>query len=347
MKKHRLLILLIATIHCVALGQQQDTTKEQLKKKYENTDIYQETKKKLQSNNIYPDSIILAPLHFVDTYVKLDTAEFEFKSLSVDVDVQTEIPDDYNLYICIADATINKMQFYCGMQTHSGGKPINGGGDIGIGRGGIFSRWLERNKGALKTTGYYDSSDGEGDFIGVRNKFKWNKGLYRIKLFKSGYVPGKPVAENFMDKDLMFAWSDYEHSWVTMEIEDLRSHHKVTIGSLAFPGKKLMYSKANFNFLEQYGMAINFAKQKPPFMYPVINYKQLPVVKLSMGNMMINSHKRKLLDVQSVYNATHHADQSKIPMPIPLLSKATYDDKTGTIQFETGSFQSWVTPGQE
>jgi hypothetical protein len=344
MKRYFLLISTIVMLHGIVLGQQNDTTKEQLKKKYENSDISQETNKKLKSDNIYPDSLILAHLHFTETYIKLDTAEFDFKSISIDVDVQTEIPDDYNLYICTSDATINKIPFYCGIQTHSGGKPINGGKDIGIGRGGIFSRWMERNKAALKTDGYYASSDGEGDFIGVRNKFKWNKGLYRIRLFKSGYVPGKPVPEKSTEKDLMFAWSDYEHSWVTMEVEDLRSHKKVSIGSLAFPGKKLMYNGANFTFLEQYGAAINFAKQKPPFRYRVINYKELPVVRLTIGNLIVNGHKIKPLMVETAHNATHHPEQSKIAMPIPLLSKANYNAATGIIQYEIGAFQSWVTP---
>lgn len=285
----------------------------------------------------------MAPLHFVDTYVKLDTAAFEFESISVDVDVQTAIADDYNLYICTSDASINKIPFYCGIQTNAGGKSIKGDEDTKIGRGGIFSRWLERNKAALKTTGYYASSDGEGDFIGVRNQFKWDKGLYRVRLFKSGYVPGKPVPEKFNDKDLMFAWGDYEHSWVTMEVEDLQSHKKVTIGSLAFPGNKLMYSNANFIFLEQYATSINFAKQKPP-LFRIIDYKQLPVVELTIGNMIVNGHKIKPLDVQTVYSATHHPEQSKIAMPIPLLSKAVYDAATGIIQYEVGAFQSWTTP---
>jgi len=343
--KNYLLILIFILIHSIALAQQTDTAKEQLKKKYESSDIYKETAKKMQSDDAYPDSLVLAPLHFVDTYIQLDTTAFEFNSISVDVDVQTAIPDNYNLYISPFGATINKMTFYCGIQTHSGGKPINGGADVGLGRGGIFSRWLERNKAALKTDGYYASSDGEGDFIGVRNKFKWDKGLYRIRLFKSGYVPGKPVPDKFTDKDLMFAWSDYEHSWVTMEVEDLKSHQKTTIGSLAFPGKKLMFDGADYAFLELYGISINFSKKKYPYK-TIIDYKYLPVVKLTLGNMMINGNKTKPLDVQTAYNITHHPDQSKIAMPIPLLSKAAYDNTSGIIKYEVGSFQSWVTPAQ-
>lgn len=344
MKKPYLLILLIGIIPGIALSQETDPAKEQLKKKYEHSDIDQELKKKIQSDNVYPDSIVLAPLHFVNTYIIYDTVEFEFNSISFDINVQTKIPDDYKFYISPLNGSINKMQFYGGIQTRSDGKPINGGEFTEIGRGGIFSRWMERNKAALKTEGYYASSDSEGDFISVRNQFNWDKGLYRVRLFKSGYIPGKPIPENFVRKDLTFAWGDYEHTWVTMEVEDLQSHKKVTIGSLAFPGKKLIYSNYNGIFLEQYGAVINFGKEKPPINNAVIAYKNLPVVKLSIGNMMINGKQAQPLKVKTFFNATHHPEQSKIAMPIPLLSKAEYNAATGIIQYEVGSFQSWVTP---
>ncbi|MES2377368.1 MAG: hypothetical protein V4553_12345 [Bacteroidota bacterium] len=344
MKKPYLIIFFIAIMPGIALSQQTNPTKEELKKKYENSDIYKETDKKMQSGNTYPDSIVLAPLHFVSTYIIYDTVEFEFNSISFDVNVQTKIPDDYKFYISTFNGNINKMQLYGGIQTQSDGKPINGGEFIGIGRGGIFSRWMERNKSALKTDGYYASSDSEGDFISVRNQFKWDKGMYRVRLFKSGYIPGKPIPEKFTRQDLTFAWGDYEHSWVTMEVEDLKSHKKVTIGSLAFPGKKLMYSNTNSFFFEQYGAIINFAKEKPPTNNKVIAYKNLPVVKLAIGHMMVNGKQVKPFKVKTFYNATHHPEQSKIAMPIPLLAKATYNAKTGIIQYEIGSFQSWVTP---
>lgn len=205
---------------------------------------------------------------------------------------------------------------------------------------------MERDKSALKTTGYYASADSEGDFISVRNKFKWDKGLYRLSLYKSGYVPGKPVPENATEKDLYFSWGDYEHSWVTLEVEDLKSHKKTIIGSLAFPGKKLMYSNYNSIFIEQYGAVINFGKQKLPANFPAINYKNLPSVNLAIKNTMVNGHKIKPLKVRTFYNRTHHPEQSKIAMPIPLLSQATYDEATGVIQYNVGAFQSWVTPAQ-
>src|SRR6185312_7510149 len=113
---------------------------------------------------------------------------------------------------------------------------------------GMYARWYERNTAALKGKG--GSSDGEGDNIQVSNKFKWNKGKYRVRLFKSGYVKGKAIPEKYTRNDLMFAWGEYEHSWVTMEIENLKTHEKSTVGSLAFPGKHLRYSARNIIFLE-------------------------------------------------------------------------------------------------
>lgn len=150
--------------------------------------------------------------------------------------------------------------------------------------------------------------------------------------------------KNFVEKDLFFTWGDYEHTWVTLEVEDLKSHQKTTIGSLAFPGKKLEFSNRNVIFLEQYGAAINFSATRPLYNSTVINYKKLPVVKLAMENFMINGKKFKPQDVHTFHNRTHHPEQSKIAMPIPLLSTANYDGATGTIRYTAGAFQSWVTP---
>ncbi|WP_316792093.1 hypothetical protein [Pedobacter frigoris] len=341
MKKILFLTLLATGYYTAAFCQQEDVTKEALKKKYENSDIDKELRKKMQSDDKYPDSIVLAPLHFVNSFIKLDTAKFEFSSISLDVEVKTKVPKSYSFYISPFNGAINGMPFYAGIQTKSGGKPIEGGNDISIGRGGIFSRWMERDKGALKTEGYYSSSDAEGDFISIRNKVKWDKGTYRLTLYKSGEIEGKPLPQNYKSKEIMFTWGEYEHSWVTMTVENLKTKEKTIIGSLAFPGKKLMFNAQNIVFLEQYGAVINFAKEAPKSMYGVINYKELPDVKLDIKNIMVNGRLIKPAEVITYHNRTHHPEQSKIAMPIPILSEANYDPKTGVISYDVGAFKSW------
>ncbi|WP_394677098.1 hypothetical protein [uncultured Sphingobacterium sp.] len=54
------------------------------------------------------------------------------------------------------------MPLYCGIQSAGGGISIKTGKEEDIKFNGIFSRWFERTKKALKTTGYYASSDAEG-----------------------------------------------------------------------------------------------------------------------------------------------------------------------------------------
>ncbi|NQX40621.1 hypothetical protein SAMN05421820_10424 [Pedobacter steynii] len=341
MKRYLVLALLVAGHYSAAFCQDENLKKETLKKKYENSDIGQEIDKKMRSDVQYPDSIVLAPLHFINTYIPLDKAGFDFTSISLDVVVKTKIPKGYNFYISPFNGTFNEIQFYAGIQTSSDGIPAKGGKERKIGRGGIFSRWMERDTAALKATGYYASSDGEGDFISVRNKVKWDQGTYRLTLYKSGEVDGKPVPPDYKGKDLIFAWGEYEHSWVTMSVEDLKTGKKYIIGSMAFPGKKLLFGNYNAIFLEQYGSVINFAKEKPKATPLAVNYKDLPVVKLEIKNLMLNG---KLVIPKAVItnpNLTHHPEQSKIAMPIPILSKDAYDPKTGTISYEVGEFQRW------
>lgn len=216
MKLSILLSVLFFLLLIIPIRAQQDSTKTALKIKYKNNNIgsaiNEETDKKMKTTNTYPDSIILPPLHFVDTFLKLGKREVPFESFSIDIDVKTEIPDGYAFYIAPLNGEINHMPFYGGIQTQSNGISIKNGVVRNIGRGGIFSRWMERSEKALKTKGYYFSSDAEGDFISVRNKVKWDKGLYRIKIYKSSYVPGKPLPNPLSSQSIIFSWGEYEHS---------------------------------------------------------------------------------------------------------------------------------------
>ncbi len=327
--------LLILLLHCGAVGQGNMPTKEALKKKYEHSGIKEETKKQFGYNQIggAKDSIILNPFQFINTFVFLGTADFEFNSIAADIEVKTTIPAGYFFYISPLCGTINKMQFYGGIIT---------GGDTGS--HGMFSRWMERNKAAIRTKGHSGSSNNEGDFINATNKFNWNKGKYRVHLFKSGYIPGKTIPEKYTRKDLMFTWGEYEHTWVTLEVENLKTHEKVEVGSLAFPGKKLMYSSRNIIFLEHYGQAIYFSKHRPDYPYRIINYKDLPEIKVDIANICVNGKKVKPVSVKTYHSCSVNPNQSKIPMPLPLLSKVYYDKANGIYQYDVGKLQSWQTP---
>jgi len=233
-----------------------------------------EQKFKAVTNNV-PDSIVLNPIQFVNTYVFLDTADFEFDEISVDVNVKTSIPLNYEFFIVPLCGNINSIPFYSGLIS-------------GDQRKGMFTRWMERNIAALKTKGEFSSDDKEGDGIQITNSFGWDKGKYRITLAKSGYVKGMPIPPKYQLKDLMFSWGKYEHTWLTMSVQNLTTGERIVIGSLAFPGRILHYSLRNIIFLEHYGSAINFAAKWPKYQYAVINKSEVPLTDLDISNFRIN-----------------------------------------------------------
>ncbi|WP_033564016.1 hypothetical protein [Sphingobacterium sp. SYP-B4668] len=330
-------LLLLTCLSSYAAAQ----TKEDLKKKYENSDLHKETEKKMRNKQTYPDSIILAPLHFTNSFVNLDSNVNDFQSFSIDVEIQNNIPDDYAFYISPFNISLNGIPIYGGIQTHSDGHSVKDDSYQQIGRGGIFSRWYERNKEATRTHGYYNSSDGEGDFISVRNKVNWNKGKYRLKLTKAEYIPGKSIADKFSPKDLYFAWGDMEHTWVTYTVENLDSKKVDTIGSLAFPGKKLTMSKTIIYFTEQYHKAFDFAATDRKLGAGYLHYKKIPTIDMTLSNLKINETLFIPREIKTHHNRTHHPDQDQIKMPMPILSIDRYDASTGILTYCIGRLVHW------
>ncbi|MCS4226632.1 hypothetical protein [Sphingobacterium sp. BIGb0165] len=332
------LLLLMLSFGMTAFSQ----TKEELKKKYENSSIDQELKKKMATEFVFPDSLILPPLHYTNSYYVLDSAINDFQSISIDIIVQDDIPDHYSFYISPFNIALNDIPLYCGIQSAGGGISVKTGKEQEIKFNGIFSRWFERTKKALKTTGYYASSDAEGDFISVRNTVGWHKGAYRITLKKDGYIPGKAVPDSINHKETYFSWGDYEHSWITMYVEDLSSKKISNVGSLAFPGKKIKMEKQIISFLEQYKYFIDFA-QRPRNLegMTVIHYDKLPKVTIIQKNLQINGKTVHLEKVPTSHNRTHNPEQSKVAGEMPILSKDSYNPSTGELTLETGVFVGW------
>lgn len=144
------------------------------------------------------------------------------------------------------------------------------------------------------------------------------------------------------DKETYFSWDDYEHSWVTMYVEDLSTKKVVNIGSLAFPGKKIQMKKHITSFLEQYKYFIDFAqRQRDLEGLNVIRYDKLPKVTVVQKNLRINGKLVKLEKVPTYHNRTHNPEQSKVAGEIPILSKDSYNAATGELTLETGVFVKW------
>ena len=333
MKTPFLIFLLIGS--CSLLTGQ---TKEELRKKYENSDLHQETEKSMRSKQSYSDSIILPPLHYTNTFYELEKDTDDFHSISIDIEVANKIPESYYFYISPFNLEFNGIPIYSGIQSKGDGISSKTGKQVDyIPFNGIFSRWYERDKHALKTTGFYISSDGEGDFISVRNPVGWNKGTYRLTIKKEGNIPGKPLPSGTAAKDTYFTWGEYEHTWLTLTVEDLKSHKKTTIGSLAFPGNTIKMGKHITSFLEQYRYTIDFAN-KPRFKgdSDYIYYKEIPYIRIIQKNIMINGKPVSFKKVKTIHNNTHHPDQDSIKGKMPVLSTDQFDSKTNVLTLETG-----------
>ncbi|MCE3075383.1 hypothetical protein [Chryseobacterium gwangjuense] len=287
------------------------------------------------------DSIILPPLHYTNTFYQLKDDIEDFRSISIEIEIKNQIPKNYYFYIAPLNLEFNGIPIYSGLQSKGDGIDSKTSQQENyIPFNGIFSRWNERNKNALKTNGYYISSDTEGDFISVRNPVAWNKGNYRITIKKDGYIPGQSVSNIDPDKTY-FGWGKHEHTWLTMTVEDLKSHKITTIGSLAFPGKKISLNKNIVSFLEQYRYLIDFAK-KPRFGgdSDYIYYKDIPYIKIIQKNILINGKPVYFEKVKTLHNNTVHSEQEDVKKTFPILSRDNFNTRSNELILETGILNS-------
>ena len=83
------------------------------------------------------------PWHLTDIWWRFENPTANFESLEVDVTIDRDIPESYNLYISpVGIAKINGLQFYGGLQTNvNGWSSKKSRTRVHPGRGAIFSRW--------------------------------------------------------------------------------------------------------------------------------------------------------------------------------------------------------------
>ncbi|MDR6922966.1 hypothetical protein [Chryseobacterium sp. 2987] len=111
----------------------------------------------------------------------------------------------------------------------------------------------------------------------------------------------------------------------------------ITIGSLAFPGKKIKMNKNIISFLEQYRFIIDFAS-KPRFKGSEdhLYYKDIPYIKVIQKNILINGKPARIEKLKTLHNNTHHPDQDSIKGKMPVLSTDKFNPKTNELILETG-----------
>ena len=142
----------------------------------------------------------------------------EFRELMIDFTIHNDpgnFSDRHGLYLMLCYSSISDQGFYLGLQTDASDPDLQ----RGRGKALIFSRWGTRNlsnaRVADRAEGWSESSDHEGDFIGVRRNYDWGAGSYRMRIAPDG--------------------AEDDGAWFGVWITDLSADLTTWIGSLKFP----------------------------------------------------------------------------------------------------------------
>lgn len=219
------------------------------------------------------------PWHVANIWWDFEAPVDNFEKLEMDVTIDRDVPDTYNLYVSPCGiAKINDLQFYGGLQTN-----INGWADkesrqrVHRGLGAIFSRWSSDKKTKIGLEHVRVAADDclvesagyEGEFASVRRPFIWKKGTYTWSINKGETIDHK----------------DARATWFTCRVTDHASDATTEIGSLLFEGETFRYWAKHSAFVEVYSTSkiprSNIPKVNVSFGWPRINGKQVALKKVS------------------------------------------------------------------
>ena len=265
------------------------------------------------------------PWHLTNVWIDFSHAPEDIDSYCVTFSLDADVPDDVNLYIASFQSTINKVSFYGGIQTriHGRERKEDSAPVVKKRRGAIFSRWRERDWGAIEQAsgGLADSSGHEGDFIGVRNDYSWGEGSHEICLRKGAVVEGDPLPDDYEVEDLEFGWGRFVHTWVRMEVTDMASGATTFVGALAFPGRSVSLGRSIVMFVEIYDN---------PSPFPALDVPQFTV---SFENFQVDGEDLPYERVTDTSNANLTETAG-----VPKLAYASYDASRGVIDVDVGKF---------
>jgi hypothetical protein len=193
----------------------------------------------------------------------------QFESLSVDVTIDRDFPNGWNLYVApVGVAFINGFELSGGLQTTSNGwAAIDCRKRVSCGRCAIFSRWSSDKDSPVgldyvrvAADGLYQSSDREGEFCGVIRPFSWNSGdcyTYSIVKGDTETIEKQP------------------YTWFHCFIRTHSTGDVTTIGSLCFEGRE-------FTFWERHAASVE--------VYPVgrTPKSDIPKVSVTFGHPLVN-----------------------------------------------------------
>jgi hypothetical protein len=224
-----------------------------------------------------------------------DSVSSNIESMSADFEVKDKVPQSFKLCISPLFPGLNCrfIQATISSQTEGIVKKIIKRDTI-YNRGGLLSTFATLDTSLVKISLNGVKYNGVHDklrYITVRNQIKWDKGLYRVQLYKSGYNPGKSLPADSIKYNKKYDINEYEHTWFTMTFENLHNHQKWTIGSVAVPGKVIKMDKNGrgmFLFLEIYQTAINYGAKNRTLPISTLYYKDIPNIRVTYKNFQIN-----------------------------------------------------------
>ena len=158
----------------------------------------------------------------------------KFRVLEIDFTIHNDpgdFSDEHGLYLMLCNSQLSDVGFYFGLQTDANRR----------GKGLIFSRWDTRDLANARVAdaveGWTESSDHEGDFIGVRRTYDWGAGEYRVR-----FAPDGPA--------------EADGEWFGLWITDKARDATTWIGSLKFPylnGEAVLTRQSIYTTVEIYG----------------------------------------------------------------------------------------------
>lgn len=204
------------------------------------------------------------PWHLADFWWRFEEPIKDFRRLDVEITIDREIPDTYNLYISpVGLARINGLDFYGGLQTNVNGWATKKSRTrVHPGMGAIFSRWSRDKKMPIGLDhvrklkdGLCESAGYEGQFCSVRRPFRWGRGTHVFTIAKGKTENGQ--------------------TWFDCSVRSKGSDKAVDVGSLRFQGKTFTYWDRHSAFVEVYSTSriprSGIPKVNVTFGYPRIN----------------------------------------------------------------------------
>ena len=185
------------------------------------------------------------PWHLVNLWWDFDGPTPEFQRFDIDVTIDRDIPETYNLYIApVGLGKFNGVSFYGGLQSNvNGWNSKTSRRRVHPGKGAIFSRWSSGKKTPIgldhvrmRPGGLCESAGYEGEFCSVRRPYDWTAGTYTWSLVKGETVQHKGAP----------------HTWVTCEVRSHQDNKTTKMGSLLFEGERLSFWARNSAFVEVY-----------------------------------------------------------------------------------------------